>query len=314
MDRLKALVSTIPPLEIPIPLRQQMPLNITDIFTLFPKLPRELRDAIWTFAARQPRKVALASTLRDPVANLPSTNPRSDSTTLYHAHNPRIALNRPKPYTLLTTNPRYRCSSSCPRCIYEIWNSEPGRQYQQGFWEDVSSLPLELQEHLDVRGNFGTLPLHYSRLDEKGDLHWVDFAVDDFVLKLPVDAQWGTGMSYAAFHDYFNFAKEDMKRIERLEHRISAGTLKDVGVIWYLKKMLKWIELEEFVFWIVEREEDIDEKAKGMGDLRREMWREETDWYLRGKVERLWVVGEEAWPLPKMRWVWVMGEEGEGEV
>jgi hypothetical protein len=70
--------------------------------------------------------------------------------------------------------------------------------------------------------------------------------------------------------------------------------LKDVGIIFYLKKMAKWMELEEFVFWIVERE-DIDEKVKGMGDLVREMWRG-TNCYLKGKVERLVVIGEEVWP------------------
>lgn len=55
--------------------------------------------------------------------------------------------------------------------------------------------------------------------------------------------------------------------------------------------MAKWMELEEFVFWIVERE-DIDEKVKGMGDLVREMWRG-TNCYLKGKVEQLVVIGEE---------------------
>ena len=51
-----------------------------------------------------------------------------------------------------------------------------------------------------------------------------------------------------------------MKRIKPLEYRVSAGTLKDVGVIFYLKKMMKWMELEEFIFCIVEREAIVGSK------------------------------------------------------
>jgi hypothetical protein len=58
MSRLQHLLSSLPPLEIP----QPPPFSLVE-FTLFPKLPPELRDKIWTYAAEEPRTIILQQVL-----------------------------------------------------------------------------------------------------------------------------------------------------------------------------------------------------------------------------------------------------------
>jgi len=54
MSRLKTLLSKLPPLVIPA----QGGINLYE-FTLFPKLPPEIRDMIWCVAALEPRRIKL---------------------------------------------------------------------------------------------------------------------------------------------------------------------------------------------------------------------------------------------------------------
>ena len=54
ISRLQDLLSSLPPLKIP----QTLPFSLVE-FTLFPKLPPELRDKIWTYAAQEPRIIVL---------------------------------------------------------------------------------------------------------------------------------------------------------------------------------------------------------------------------------------------------------------
>jgi hypothetical protein len=155
---------------------------------------------------------------------------------------------------------------------------------------DVDSLPEDLVGYLDILDDLGWLPRHKYALDAEGDQHWVNFAVDEFELHLP-DERWA--LAFKDFCGFFNFRKEDLSRVKRLNHRVLGKVLEDLEVVRLLKKMLRWMELGEFGVEIVYLAMSLEDPFANVGLLGSEVWRVEIGDILRAGLENRRDVGNE---------------------
>ncbi|KAE9365521.1 hypothetical protein N431DRAFT_473570 [Stipitochalara longipes BDJ] len=260
MSRLKSFLKGLAPLSIP------RPPFLLETFTLFPKLAPEIRDMIWSFAALEPRKVNLLSTLSDPEPRLKSAvEGQSRQPVVMEVCRESRDIGK-KYYELVSSVPRKICvrrgEVACPRCIYDAWNAAPGRGYRKRYWigDDVEILPEEIRELL--RDQFGVVPAHEPHLSAKGDFHWVSFEIDEFVLKLSGSEPFTT----VDRRYYFNFRKEDAKKIKRLAFSTETCLGEVLILNWTLGGVLKWMELQELTVGIVRMKPKSNE-AVAMGDV-----------------------------------------------
>jgi len=181
-------------------------LALFQAFTLFPKLSPEIRILIWAFASLHRRTVNVPSTnkaaweYRD-TQGLPRLRPSVPGQARQLAimevnHESRVVGS--KHYTLIkATLPR--CSRCCCLCI---------------ILEDLSKHPVSLniiyEQFRDTRGRRIQHTLSKCTMQ-----HWVNFAIDDFAVKL-------TGEEHPHSFNYstaFNFKKKDLLRIKNLSYR-----------------------------------------------------------------------------------------------
>jgi len=85
------------------------------------------------------------------------------------------------------------------------------------------------------------LPGHQEYQDVEGDLHWINFDRDVFVLKLPTGFQTNHDPELRC---QFNFGLDVSKRIRQLEACSAPDMLKMQGMRWVLSGMLQWPELQ----------------------------------------------------------------------
>ncbi|KAN0089593.1 hypothetical protein V8E51_019853 [Hyaloscypha variabilis] len=201
MSRLKSLLAVLPPLEIPSP---PSPLST---FTLFPKLAPEIRDMIFSFACLQPRKVNLLSTFSDPAPQLKSTIPgQSRQPAIMEVCRESRSVGK-RFYTLVTSIPRKRCikreGAACLRCIDDSWNAA-----------------------------------HETEVDAEGDLDWVNFEIDGFVLKLSDMEHFGASWRFDEGH-FLNFGGEVVAKIKSVTVLTEPGWIETSRLSWTLGNIVK---------------------------------------------------------------------------
>ncbi|PMD32971.1 hypothetical protein L207DRAFT_571750 [Hyaloscypha variabilis F] len=180
-------------------------LSSLSTFTLFPKLAPEIRDMIFGFARLQPRTVNLLSTLSDPAPPLKSTIPgQSRQPAIMEVCRESRSVGK-RFYTLVTSIPRKRCikreGAGCLRCIYESWSAA-----------------------------------HETEVDAaaEGDLHWVNFEIDGFVLKLSDMEHFGASWRFDEGH-FLNFGK-----IKWLTALTDWDVERTGRLAWKLENILTW--------------------------------------------------------------------------
>jgi hypothetical protein len=294
MSQLQTLLSTLPPLSIP---STSPP---PDTFTLFPKLAPELRNAIWALACLSPLKVSLISTLSDPSSNMISTiSGQSRQPAIMEVSRESRAVGTTF-YRLVETIPKQRFfkrgEGACPRCIYNTWNSAQGRRFIWWYFEDeeINLLPEEIRTVVAEADGF--IPPHKPTTDAKGDMHWINFAVDEFVLKLSGKERLTFEVELEA-RDFLNFKKKDVEEIKWLSCMLG----RDFRAV---KILMRWTELEECLVRMLEQHESKYEERVGMGEVGVEIWRKGREVHVRGNLETLLRAKRVA--MPKMRYEWVI--------
>jgi hypothetical protein len=190
--------------------------------------------------------VNLISTLSDPKSNMKSTisgQSRQPAVIEVNRESRAVGMNF---YKLVETIPRQRCvkkvEGACLRCIYDAWNSAPGRRFTKWYWKDeeVTMLPEEVRTVVTEAG--GRIPYHKSTTDTKGDIHWIHFAVDEFVLKPSGKERYLFSRELDSKY-FFNFKKKDVEGIKRFSCMVKPRVYG--GVLRVLKILVKWMGLEE---------------------------------------------------------------------
>jgi hypothetical protein len=210
-----------------------------------------------------------------------------------------------KHYTLLTTIPRELCVKSgswaCPRCFYNAWDAVTGYSYSRIYLEEfpnIALFPRQIQHIIQSIISYGYLPDHEPTLGEKGDLHGVNFAVDEFQLQLTGEEEW---LRWRSIKDMFNIEKKDIMKIKWLSFQtlpVEGGLL--YSFLFTLKGLVKWTTFNEIELYVERNYPSRREKKIKEGAVEFELWGHDKDKCIDRDFARS--IGKK---MPKTRYTWV---------
>jgi hypothetical protein len=209
MDRIKCLLATLPPLDIP----RQGGKKLTT-FSLFPRLAPEIRDMIWMYTAIEPRWVALkyfkcrtGNFLKKTVPKIPGQT--RQPAVLHVCQESRIIG---KKYHELMHERGQECRSDCPRCRYEASDSAS----MWGYTKESKHAPLQQEDRNAL---------------------WVNFERDVFHLSYGKDVDL-VSLSHGFYRRYwpgpsdFVFEECDLARIQKLSYWVVPKKFREPSLWW----------------------------------------------------------------------------------
>lgn len=246
VSRVKNLLSTLSPLDIPIHTHRSLPRR----FTLFPRLPPEIRDAIWRYAARVPRKVVL-------ISEMDRYGIPFNSNITGQVRNPGImqACRESRVIGLcfyrFLVEIRRPCMVKCQQCRFvSMAKSDCDNPHYFQYWYDGLAFDkIDPRAQAIIHANGGRRPKHVRSPERKENYHWVNYETDEFTLRLVGDRGYYRGLN-------FNFCLGNLLDVSHLSYRLSPDSLGTWTTILLLKDMIQLLKPETFRYVIVDQDRE----------------------------------------------------------
>jgi hypothetical protein len=288
MSRLKSLLSTLPRLKIPA----HEPNNTLYEFTLFPKLPPELRNKIWKYAAFEPRVIKVLvdakqvelvggpwnsnveGQIRHPGIMQACRESRQEGRRYYERCQERFLRTYkalPKEMTTAANLRRFGLSDGVED-FFELAHENLLSQDSRSFLEDLPLVPGLVRRGNNLDGDPNQSKSNYYKKVEclEANFVFINFNIDTFVIPPRYYRGIWVDWNYKDIPTNYNFEGAVLRRIQHLHQHFYGFWINNWPgnfLLSYLNSSVS--KLEDFTVWEAklyrfELEEEVESLEKAL--------------------------------------------------